>query len=58
MNKEDLEQFLEFAHYHNMMKRPVTEVLQCWSEYIRETLEEEWADMYNSTIEAHELPYI
>lgn len=58
MNREDLKSLLEFAKSKDLMHHPFIEVYNLWCQWWQEYFEEAEADAYNSTIEAHELPFL
>lgn len=55
MNKKDLTNILFFAKSNNLMSHPFTETLRKWDESNREMLQQQEADDWLSSIEAHEL---
>lgn len=55
MDKFDLRDLIDYAERHDMMQHTFMSVYTAWTNDIKEAYEESEADMYNSTIEAHEL---
>lgn len=51
----DLDGLLEFVKYHNLGNLPFNQVLNLWDRDIKQTLEEQEADNYLASMEAHEL---
>ena len=51
----DLDGLLEFVKYRNLGNLPFNQVLDLWDKDIKQTLEEQEADNYLASMEAHEL---
>lgn len=54
MNKIDLDDLLSYAEKNHMMDCPFQDVYLSYDRDLRETYEDALADMYNSSVEAHD----
>lgn len=54
----DLDALLAFAREHNYGNLPFNQVLDLWDLDIKQTIEEQEADAWNASMEAHELEYL
>lgn len=58
MNRQDLQDLLDFAKARGLMQQSVAEVLEKFDTELKEWYEEQEADAWLSSMEAHDLPYI